>query len=100
MSVDDADETLLPNTNVTITVVLKDLPHVLLIPREGLRIDERGDFVFQVENGHLKRVPIAIGALNLTEVQILSGLKPGAVVVLSAVDGSTLSSGESVSRAD
>lgn len=100
VSVDDADETLLPNTNVTITVVLKDLPNVLLIPREALRIDDRGDYVFEVANSRLKRIPVVIGALNLTEVQIISGLKLGAVVVLSTVDGSTLHSGQAVSRAE
>jgi HlyD family secretion protein len=100
VSVDDADETLLPNTNVTITVILKDLSNVLLIPREALRIDDRGDYVFEVANGRLKRIPVVIGALNLTEVQIVSGLKQGAVVVLSPVDGSTLHSGQAVSRAE
>jgi HlyD family secretion protein len=97
VSVDDADETLLPNTNVTITVVLKDLKNVLLIPREALRIDDDGkDYVFGVDNGHLKRIPINVGALNLMKVQIVSGLNPGDVVALSAVDGSNLRSGQAV----
>jgi HlyD family secretion protein len=101
VSVDDADETLLPNTNVTITVVLKDLKNVLLIPREGLRIDDSGrDYVFGVDNGHLKRIPVVIGALNLMKVQIVSGLRSGDVVALSAVDGSNLLSGQAVRRAE
>lgn len=100
VSVDDADETLLPNTNVTLTVVLKDLRNVLLIPREALRIDDRGDYVFGVNNGNLKRIPVKVGALNLTKVQILYGLHPGDIVVLSAVDGSTLHSGQAVHRAE
>jgi HlyD family secretion protein len=100
VSVDDSDETLLPNTNVTITVVLKDLKNVLLIPREALRVDDRGDYVLGVANGHLKRIRVTISALNLTEVQIVSGLQQGAVVALSAVDGSTLYSGQAVKRAE
>jgi HlyD family secretion protein len=100
VSVDDADETLLPNTNVTITVVLKDLKNVLLIPREALRIDDSGDYVYGVDNGHLKRIRVTIGALNLTKVQIVSGLHSGDVVVLSAVDGSTLHNGQAVRRAE
>jgi HlyD family secretion protein len=100
VSVDDSDETLLPNTNVTITVVLKDLKNVLLIPREALRVDDRGDYVLGVENGHLRRIPVTIDALNLTEVQIVSGLQQGAAVALSAVDGSTLFSGQAVRRAE
>jgi len=100
VSVDDADETLLPNTNVTITVVLKDLKNVLLIPREALRIDNNGDYVYGIDNGHLKRIPVTIGALNLTKVQIVSGLRPGDVVALSAVDGSNLQSGQAVRRTE
>ncbi len=100
VSVDDADEVLLPNTNVTITVVLKDLKNVLLIPREALRIDDSGDYVFGLGNGHLKRIPVKIGALNLNKVQIVSGLHPGDVVALSAVDGSNLRNGQAVSPAE
>jgi HlyD family secretion protein len=98
VSVDDADETLLPNTNVTITVVLKDLKNVLLIPREGLRIDDSGDYVYRVGNGHIKRIAVTIGALNLMKVQIVSGLRSGDVVALSAVDGSNLHNGQAVRR--
>lgn len=100
VSVDDADETLLPNTNVTITVVLNDMKNVLLIPREALRIDDTGDYVYGLNNGHLKRITVKIGALNLTKVQIVSGLHPGDLVVLSAVDGSTLRSGQAVRRTE
>src|SRR6185437_15181059 len=100
VSVDDADETLLPNTNVTITVVLNDMKNVLLIPREALRIDDTGDYVYGLDNGHLKRIPVKIGALNLTKVQIAFGLHPGDLVVLSAVDGSTLHSGQAVRRTE
>jgi HlyD family secretion protein len=100
VSVDDADETLLPNTNVTITVVLNDMKNVLLIPREALRIDDSGDYVYGLDNGHLKRIPVKIGALNLTKVQVVFGLHAGDIVVLSTVDGSTLQSGQTVRRAE
>ena len=100
ISVDDSDETLLPNTNVTITVTLQDLKNVLLVPREALRVDDRGDFVFGTTGDHLKRIPVKIGALNLTQVQIVSGLDENTVVALSAIDGSTLFGGMSVRRAE
>ncbi len=100
VSVDDADEVLLPNTNVTITVVLKDLKNVLLIPREALRIDDSGDYVYGVVNGHLRRMPVTIGPLNLNKVQIVAGLHPGDVVSMSAVDGSNLQNGQAVSPAE
>ncbi len=96
ISVDDADETLLPNTNVTITVTLLDLQDALIIPREALHADESGDYVFKIVDGHLQRVPIKIGSLNLTQVQVLSGVTENTVVALSAPDGTTLHSGLAV----
>lgn len=100
ISVDDANEELLPNTNVTITVTLLDLHNVLLIPREALKLDDDGNYVYQVVNGHLRRTPVKIGSLNLTEVQILSGLSQGDIVALSAPDGSPLRAGLAVRRAE
>lgn len=100
ISVDDSDGSLLPNTNVTITVTLLDLENVLIVPREALRVDDAGDYVFQVVNNRLRRVPVKIGALNLTQVQIVSGISQGDVIALTAVDGSTLRSGLTVRRAD
>lgn len=100
VSVDDADETLLPNTNVTLTVTLFDIHNALIVPREALRVDDSGaDYVLRVENGKLHRTDVKIGALNLTQVQILSGLSEGDVVALSAPDGSNLHDGMEVSRA-
>lgn len=90
VSVDDSDGTLLPNTNVTISVTILNLQDVLIIPREALRADEQGDYVFRIVNDHLTRTPVKIGALNLTQVQIVSGLREGNVVALSALDGSSL----------
>ncbi|MHB8301210.1 MAG: efflux RND transporter periplasmic adaptor subunit [Acidobacteriaceae bacterium] len=100
ISVDNSDGTLLPNTNVTITVTLKDVPNALIVPREALRVGDSGDYVYRVVDNHLKHVPVKIGELNLTEVQILSGLAEGDIVALSAIDGSTLRSGLAVRRAD
>ena len=99
ISVDPSDTPLLPNTNVTITVTLQDLKNILVIPREALRVDDAGGYVYQVVDNRLKYVPVKIGALNLTQVQILSGLTENSVVALSATDGTTLRSGLAVRQA-
>ena len=90
VAVDDADGVLLPNTNVTITVTTLRLNSVLAIPREALHAEGGQDFVYRVVDGRLVKTPIQIGVLNLTQVQVLSGLEEHAVVALSATDGSTL----------
>lgn len=100
VSVDDADETLLPNTNVTITVTLLNVQDALIVPREALHADATGNYVYRVENNRLRRTSIGVGNLNLTQVQILSGLSEGNVVALTAPDGTTLHDGMAVSRAE
>lgn len=99
ISVDDSDETLLPNTNVTLTVTLLDVRDTLIIPREALHVDDNGDFVYQVLQDRLHRVPVKTGSLNLTQVQILSGINTNDVVALTAPDGSNLRNRLAVSRA-
>ncbi len=100
ISVDDSDEVLLPNTNVTITVTLLDVPDALIIPREALHVDDSGDYVFRVVNGRLRRTPVTIGSLNLTEVQVLSGIGDKTVVALTSPNGASLHGGMAVSRAE
>lgn len=101
VSVDDSDETLLPNTNVTLTVTLTDIHDALIVPREALHANsDGGDYVLRVQGGHLHRTSVKIGAFNLTEVQILSGVSLGETVALSAPDGTDLHSGMAVSRAE
>jgi len=96
IAVDDADGVLLPNTNVTLTVTTLHLHDVLTIPREALHVDGDQDYVYQVVDGHLQKTPIQLGALNLTLVQVLSGLDEHATVALSAADGSPLRDGLAV----
>ncbi len=96
LTVDDADGVLLPNTNVTLTVTTNDLQHVLTIPREALHTDGDQNYVYQVVDNQLRKVPIQIGALNLTMVEVLSGIDEHATVALSATDGSTLRDGMTV----
>jgi HlyD family secretion protein len=100
ISVDDSDETLLPNTNVTITVTLLDVRNALVIPREALHVDDSGKYVFRVVDGRLRRTQVETGNINLTQVQILSGIADKTVVALTAPDGTSLHGGMPVSRAE
>jgi HlyD family secretion protein len=93
LSVDDADGKLLPNTNVKVTVTEQSLNHVLTIPREGLHSEGGKDYVYILHGSKLRRQQVTKGALNLTQVQILSGLAENATVALSTTNGEPLSEG-------
>jgi HlyD family secretion protein len=93
VTVDDSDGALLPNTNVTVTVTEQRLDNVLTVPREALHSENGQNYVFKLQNGTLRRTPVKVGAINLTEVQVISGLAEGDVVALSTTNGEPLVEG-------
>jgi len=93
ITVDDAKGDLLPNTNVTVTVTTSQHQNVLSVPREALHTNGLQNYVFRVVKNKLVRTPVQIDAVNLTRVEIKSGLKADDVVALSAASNRDLSDG-------
>ncbi len=86
ITVDDANGELLPNTNVTVTVTYSQRFNVLSVPREALHTEGSINFVYRVVNNRLQKVNVGVGALNLTRVEITSGLSEKDVVALNPVN--------------
>jgi len=93
ITVDDAKGDLLPNTNVTVTITTSQHNNVLSVPREALHTNGAQNYVYRVIKGKLVRTPVQIDAVNLTRVEIKSGLKENDVVALSATSNRDLSDG-------
>jgi HlyD family secretion protein len=87
VTIDDADENLLPSTNVRVTVTVANEGNALNIPRDALHTDRGKSYVYRIVNGTLHRTDVTVGNLNLTQVEILSGLKEGDVVALGSTNG-------------
>jgi HlyD family secretion protein len=96
ITVDDAQEDLLPNTNVTVTVTVSQRFNVLSVPREALHTEGASDYVYRIVQGKLVRTPVQVGVLNLTRVEIRSGLSEKDVVALNATSNRDLSNGLAV----
>jgi HlyD family secretion protein len=92
VKIDDANNDLLPNTNVTVTALVANVPNALNIPREALHGENGQSYVYRVQNGTLHRVNVKTGQVNLTQVEILGGLNQGDVVTL----GSTGTNGQPI----
>jgi HlyD family secretion protein len=92
-TIDDANGELLPSTNVTVTVTTADIPHALYVPREALHTEQGRSYVYAIVKGSIRRTPVTVGNLNLTQVQLLSGLDEGDTVALGAANGLPLTSG-------
>ncbi len=85
--IDDSDSQLLPDTNVTVTVTTSSESNALSIPREALRSENGKTYVFRIDGDELKKTFVVTGALNLTQVAILSGLKDGDWVATGTMTG-------------
>jgi len=90
VNIENKPRLLIPDTNVTLTVTVANLRNVVIVPRESLHIEQGKSFVYRVVKGTLLRTPVTVGELNLTDVQITNGLKPGQVVALGATNGQPL----------
>jgi HlyD family secretion protein len=90
---DNADLKLLPNTNVSVAIIQARHENALTVPREAVREDGEGKYVFQVVNGELKRRNVKTSVSNLTRVEITSGIPDDAVLALGAVNMQPLRDG-------
>jgi len=90
---DDDDNQLLPNTNVTVTVTTSSQASAIVIPREALHVENGKPFVFRVSGDELKRTAVTYGTMNLNQVAILSGLNSGDLVATGTLSGQPLQEG-------
>ncbi|HUY81280.1 MAG TPA: efflux RND transporter periplasmic adaptor subunit [Acidobacteriaceae bacterium] len=93
IKIDDANNHLLPNTNVLVTALIANTPDALNIPREALHSEGGQPYVYVVSGGYLHRTPVVVGNINLTQVQILKGLKQGQTVALGSTNGESIGDG-------
>ncbi len=93
VAIDGNEDDLLPATNVTVTVTTASEPNALSMPRDALHEQNGKYFVYKIAGDELKRVDVTIGAPNLTQVPILSGLEEGDYVATGTTNGQPLQEG-------
>jgi HlyD family secretion protein len=94
--VDNGDLKLLPNTNVNVAVITARLENALTVPRESVHQDAKGQYVYQVANGVLRRRNVRTSVSNLTQIAVTGDLADGAVLALGATNLRSLDSGLAV----
>ncbi|MGA7525083.1 MAG: efflux RND transporter periplasmic adaptor subunit [Acidobacteriaceae bacterium] len=93
VSIEGDRDDLLPDTNVRVTVTVANESNVLTVPHDALHFEQGASYVYRLEGDTLHRVPVTVGTVNLTEVQIVSGLKAGQTVALNTTNGQPMSAG-------
>lgn len=93
VKIDDADGQLLPDTNVNTTVTISSDASALSVPREALHSENGKTYVYKIVKDGLQRTFVTIGAINLTQAAILSGLQEGDMVATGTTSGQPLQEG-------
>ncbi|HEY1807028.1 MAG TPA: efflux RND transporter periplasmic adaptor subunit [Acidobacteriaceae bacterium] len=93
VSIAEKHDALLPDTNVRVTVTVASESNVLTVPHEALHFEQGASYVYRLEGETLHRVPVTVGTVNLSDVQIVSGLQAGQTVALNTTNGQPLSDG-------
>src|SRR5271166_5046069 len=94
--VDNSDLKLLPNTNVNVAVVTARVENALTVPRESVHQDSKGQYVYQVVKGELRRREVQTSVSNLTQIAVTGDLKDDAVLALGATNMRSLENGMAV----
>lgn len=84
IALENLDFKLLPNTNVSVNIIVAQHDSVLTIPREALRQDDSVPYVYQIVNDKLHRHDVTVGASNLVKVEVSSGLNDKDLVALNS----------------
>jgi HlyD family secretion protein len=75
--IDNPGHMLIPGTNVDSSIRTAVVANALVIPKEALRRDGQGTFVFRLQGDTIERCPVQLGNSSISEVQITAGLADG-----------------------
>jgi len=95
-AVDNHDESLLPNVNVTVNIIVSNSANALTIPREALHDENGQPFVYVLNGNQIHRRNVKTGISNLTRVEIVEGLNGNETLGLASLSPSPMSDGINV----
>jgi len=81
-TIENPGRELLPGTNVDAEIRTAVAEDALVIPKEALRHDAGGDFVFALQGGFVQRLAVKTGISTVNQLQVTAGLAEGAAVIL------------------
>jgi len=80
--IENPGKELVPGTNVDAEIRTAVIDNALVIPRETLRHDANGDYVYALKGDTVERRTVKTGASSISQVQVIEGLSEGDVVAL------------------
>jgi HlyD family secretion protein len=81
-SIENEGRALPPGANVNAEIRAAVVNDAIVIPKEALRHDQQGDYVYVLKNGAIERRAVKKGIASLTQVQLSEGLSENDEVAL------------------
>jgi HlyD family secretion protein len=81
-SIENPGRELIPGANVNAEIRTAVMESALVVPKETLRHDAQGDYVFALNGDTVVRRPVKKGASSITAIQVVEGLAEGDAVAL------------------
>jgi hypothetical protein len=79
-SIENPGRELIPGANVNAEIRTAVVEGALVIPKETLRHDAQGDYVFALNGDTVARRPVTKGTSSVTGIQVVEGLAEGDAV--------------------
>ncbi len=80
----DADEQVKPGMTAAVTITVKQLEDVLLVPNRAVRLLEGKRYIFVLRDGLMERVEITLGASSDSVSEVVAGdLEEGDIIILN-----------------
>lgn len=81
-TIENPGRELIPGTNVDAVIRTAVVDNALVIPKETLRHDAAGDYVFVLKGDTIERRPVRTANSSVTQMQVTEGLAEGDAVAL------------------
>lgn len=78
---ENTDGNLRPGQFASVTIRVNERRNATFVPEQALVPNSDQPFVYRIENGTAKRTPVQTGTRIARHIEILSGLKPGVMIV-------------------
>jgi multidrug efflux pump subunit AcrA (membrane-fusion protein) len=83
-AIENPERELALGANVNAEIRTAEAADALVIPKEALRRDSAGDYVFVLAGDHIERRPVRTGIASVSLAQTTQGLSAGEAVALPA----------------
>lgn len=78
---------LMPGMMVDLEIAIEAVPDALQVPSEAILSDERGAFVYRLEEGRLRQTRVELGRSTALNSEVVAGLADGDLVVIGSPVG-------------